>query len=171
VDALAEFVSSNGALLVAVLALLISLRANHVSKQAHELNVRSKADADRVRLSEKKRELLNEIDKQHVTLATLSLITAQGVLVFKECPKLHELLPDEFDRLKGNLRTVENLAANYESQRKGFEVVDGESDAAGQDRALAEVRRLTIHLEKDVAHERLLLEQLRHLAATAPGEA
>jgi hypothetical protein len=170
-DAIAEFIGSNAALLVAAVALAISLRSNHIAHRAHQLNVRSKTDTDRVRLFEKKRELLNEIDKQNTTLATLSLITAQGILVFKECPKLHDLLPDEFDRLKSNLRVVENLAANYEHQRKCIEVIDANADITKQDEELASVRRLTIHLEKDIAHEQLLLDQLRHLAATAPSEA
>lgn len=170
-ETLADFASSNAALLVAAIALVISLRSNHIAHKAHQLNMRSKADADRVLLFEKKRELLNEVDKQHSTLATLSLIVAQGILVFKDCPKLHDLLPDEFDRLKSNLRAVENLAANYEHHRRTIEAIDANADITKQDEELANVRRLTIHLEKDIAHERLLLDQLRQLAATAPSEA
>lgn len=170
-DWLVDFISTNAALLVAAVALIISLRSNYIAHQAHQLNVRNKTDSDRVRFFEKKRELLNEIDKQHTTLATLSLITAQGILVFKECPKLHDLMPDEFDRLKSNLRTVENLAANYEQRRKSVEAIDANADIATQDNELANVRRLTIHLEKDIVHEQLLLDKLRHLAASAPSEA
>jgi len=151
-----------------MVALLISLKATHFARKAYELNLRTKADADRLRLFEKKRELLNEVDKQHATLATLSFLTAHAILLFKECPKLHELLPDEFDRLKSNLKTIEHLEQRYESERQAIEALQTDADIASLDDQLATVRRLSIHLDKDIVHERSLLDQLRHLVATAP---
>jgi hypothetical protein len=169
-DALTDLVSSNAALFVSVVALLISLRANFTAHKAHELNVRNKADADRVLLAEKKREVLNELDRQHATLATLSFVTAQEVLVFQDCLKLNELLPDELDRLRSNLKALEELEHGYEPQRKAVQAIDSATQIHSLDERLAGVRRLSIHLEKDIAHEKTLLEQLRHLARTAPAE-
>ena len=167
-DSLIEFLGSNAALLIAIVAILISLRANFTAHRAHELNVRNKVDTDRILLNEKRRELLNELDKQHATLATLSFVVAQEVMTFQDCPKLNELLPEELERLQSNLRGVEKLKEGYEPQRREVEAVDVGYDIASLDSKLAGTRRLSIHLEKDIAHERTLLDQLRHLASTAP---
>ena len=70
-NATLEFLSTNTALLISVIALIISLRASHTALQAHKLNLKSKADLDRVLLFEKKRELLNAADWQHCLIAKL----------------------------------------------------------------------------------------------------
>lgn len=160
-NAMPEFLSSNSALLVAVLALAISLRANYTAHQAHKFNLRNKADADRVLLFEKKRELLNELDQQHARLATLMMLTAQKILLFREHPSLHDMLQNEFARLKSNLNAVQSLSANYTEQRKGIEAIGTGADIAGQEELLANIRRLTIHVEKDILHEEADLKELR----------
>jgi len=80
-NAMLEFLSSNSAILIAILALVISLRANYTAHQAHKFNLRSKADADRALLFEKKRELLNELDQQPARLATLMMLSTEGITV------------------------------------------------------------------------------------------
>jgi hypothetical protein len=160
-----EFLSANAALLVAALALIISLRASSIAHSAHNLNLRNKSDSDRFALAEKRKELLNAIDRQHTTLATLNFVTTHQIVVFADCPKLNELLPTELDRLKSNLAMVETLESSYEIIRNNASVL---TDIPSHDEKLTDVLRLTIHLEKDIAHERTLLEQLQHLAATAP---
>ena len=156
-----EFISSNAALLASLIALAISLRASYTAHRAYKLNVRNKTDADRVLLFEKKRELLNEVDRQHARFATLMLLTAQKILLFREHPTLHDTMQDEFDRLKSNLSAVQKLSEKHEEQRKGIEAIDVGADIAAQDELLANVRRLTIHVEKDIAHEEAHLKELR----------
>jgi hypothetical protein len=158
---LLKFLFENAALLTALLALVISLRANYTAHQAHRLNLRNKADADRVLLFEKKRELLNEVDRQHTLIATLMMVTAQKILLFRDHPELHDSMKDEFDRLKSNLNSVAVLHNKYEKQRKGIESINVGADIAAQEELLANIRRLTIHVEKDIAHERAGLELLR----------
>jgi hypothetical protein len=162
---LVDFLNANAALLVAALALIISLRASSIAHSAHNLNLRSKSDSDRTSLAEKRKELLNAIDRQHTALASLNFVTSQQILIFAECPKLNELLPTELGRLKSNLATVETLEASYETIRNSASTL---SDIPSHDEKLAEIMRLTVHLDKDIAHERTLLEQLPQLAATAP---
>jgi hypothetical protein len=168
VEAVLEFLGSNAALLTAILALLVSLRATYIAHQAHNLNLKNKADARRLLLSEKKRELLNELDKEHATLATLSFVTEQQIAKFEECSRLNDLMPEELARLTSNLQTLETLKQSYFTQRAEIESLGDGADIAEQDERLANIRRLTIHLEKDIAHEKALLEQLRALAASAP---
>jgi hypothetical protein len=54
---LSEFVAAAAALLLSVIAIVVSLRTNQIAHRAHELNLRNKADAERVLLFEKKRTL------------------------------------------------------------------------------------------------------------------
>lgn len=158
-----EFLSSNAAVLASLLALAISLRANYTADRAHKLNRQTKADNDRVLLFEKKRELLNEVDRQNARFATLTMVLAQKILLFREHPWLHDEKQDEFDRLKSNLVAVQKLASRYEEQRTGIEATDVGADIAFQDQLLANIRRLTIHVEKDIAHEQVGLLEIQSL--------
>ncbi|MBU0655852.1 MAG: hypothetical protein KJ914_12100 [Gammaproteobacteria bacterium] len=129
-NVLFEFLSSNAAILAALIALVISLRANYTAHQSHKLNLQNKADAERLILYEKKRELLNEVDRQHTRFATLMMLTAQKILLFRENPELHKTMQEEFERLKSNLNAVQHLAGKYEEQRKGIEAINVGADVA-----------------------------------------
>lgn len=160
-SAVFEFLSSHAATLIALLALVISLRANHTAQEAHALNVKNKADSERLLIFEKKRELLNELDQQHARMATLMMLTAQKILLFRDHPVLHETMEQEFQRCKSNLTAIQGLASRYEEHRKLLEAIDVGADVAAQEEQLANIRRLTIHLEKDIAHEQAHLSELR----------
>ena len=138
---LVEFLSANAATLVALVALVISLRANYTAHQAHALNVKNKADADRLLIFAKKRELLNELDQQHTRMATLMMHTAQKILLFRDHhPALHESMEKEFQRCKSNLQAVQYLASRYDEHRKLLEGIEVGADVAKQE------EQLTIHL-------------------------
>lgn len=167
-NSILNFVLANSALLTALLALAISLRANYTSHQAHKLNLRNKADAERILLFEKKRELLNEVDRQHIRFATLMMLTAQKLLLIKEQPQLHETIQDDFDRLKSNLSALQ-VIDRYDEQRAEIEAINVGADIAMQDELLATIRRLTIHMEKDIAHEQASLNDLQARARESNG--
>lgn len=157
---LATFVESNATLLVAIFALAVSLLANRTARAAHTLNLKAKRDQDRARLFEKKRETLNELDTQYARMATLSMVISQKILLFRDNPRLHESMPDEFARLKSNLASIERLRSRNSEQRAVTEAIREGMDISAQDEALAEIRRLTIHIEKDIAHEQSGLNEL-----------
>jgi hypothetical protein len=100
-------------------------------------------------------------------MATLSLLTSRKILLFREHPKLHETMQDEFDRLKRNLEEVEAMRGRYEEHRKGLECIGALADIATQEEILGSIRRLTIHIEKDIEHEQADLEVLRARWLTA----
>jgi len=162
---ISDFTQSNAALLVAVIALLISLRANWIAQKAHQLNVKVNATSDRRVFAEKHRELLNELDAQYTKMATLALITSRKILLFKEYPLLHEEHANEFDRLKSNLNAVETMRSNYAERRKTAEqLTNAATDAAEIDNMLSKVRQLTIHIDKDIRHEESDFDHLRSRA-------
>lgn len=164
-----EFVSSNAALLVSVIALVVSLRATYTAHQVHKLYLKNKADAERILLFEKKRDLLTEVDRQHTRLATLMMLIAQKILLFREHPSLHDTMRAEFHRLKANLNAVQHLSEAYEKQREGIQAINVGADIAAQEELLANIRRLTIHVEKDIAHEQAHLSELQARAGVQHG--
>lgn len=161
-DAVIVFFRENSALLVAIIALILSLRANWIADKAHKLNVAINDAANRRVFAEKHRELLNELDVQDTKLATLALVTAQKMLLFKENPILRESHEQDFLRLQSNLKVVETMRSNYTRDRQNAEKMSiASTDAAGVDAILSKMRQLTIHVDKDVRHEEADLEVLR----------
>jgi len=112
-------------------------------------------------LFEKKCEALNEVDRQHARIATLMMVTAQKILLFRDNPYLEQAMPDELERLKSNLKSVQHLDEKYETQRQGIEAIDTGADIAKQTELVANIRKLTIRIEKDIAHEQASLDELR----------
>lgn len=101
------------------------------------------------------------MDRQNTLLRTLMLVVAQKILLFREHPSLHETMQEEIDRLKSNLKASQELADKYDEQRKGAEAINVGADIAVLEELLADIQRLTIHVEKDIAHEQGSLAELR----------
>lgn len=159
-----DFLSSNATVLISLVALAVSLRASYTSHRSYTLNLKNRQDADRIKIYEKRREVLNELDLQHTRFATLMMLTAQKILVFRDHPGLVASMEKELERLRRNLDYLEKQHASYEEQRGGLEQIGEGADIAKQEELLALIRKLTIHVEKDIAHERTDLEQLREKA-------
>lgn len=158
-----SFLTTNATLLVAMLALVVSLYAARYARRAYDLNARNKLDADRVLLFDRKRELLNEVDKQHVALCALSALIAQKSSLICRYPVLQEENPGELQRLTANLAAVELLGSGYKEHRRLCEATDLGADIPRLSEILANIRQLTIHLEKDIALEKSSLDELRLL--------
>ncbi len=156
-----QFLAENSPLLVAVLALIVSLQANIRSRRSSE-------KSDRLLISGKKLELLQELDRQHTLLLRLKFIVESQLIQFEMCPALLTLLPEENERLKNNLEGLEGMEQICLNQRGRSEAIDVNYDPAKVDAEMSEVRRLITHLEKDIQNESELLATKKHLVATAP---
>lgn len=159
-----DFISVNAAVLVSIVALVVSLRASYTSHRAYVLNLKNKHDADRIKIYEKKREVLSELDVQHTRFATLMMLTAQKILVFRDHPGLVMSMEKELERLRHNLDYLQKQHETYEDQRRGLEEIGEGADIAKQEELIALIRKLTIHVEKDIEHERADLRQLKERA-------
>ncbi len=148
-----DFIVSNAAFFASVLALIISLRANSAVREGNWLAKRAKEEVDRIRRYELRASLLNEIDLQHTRAATVMMLTARKMMLFNQNPQLHEVDSSEFSRLKNNLEVTQKMQATYDERRQTAEVIREGSDMARTLELLANERRLTIHLEKEILHE------------------
>lgn len=158
-----SFLAENAEKIIAILALVIALQANLLSR-------RSKLESDRLLLSERKRDLLQVIDHQHVTLMRVRFIIQDQLLQFELCPQISTLMPDERERLVSNLAVLDNLERFCLKARSEAEAVDLKHDPARIDAQFSDVGRLTAHLLKDLEHEQSLLVGKKNLVSTAPDE-
>lgn len=158
-----EVIIENSSMLVAILALIASLVANNTAQKAHRLNEKSTTSAARLLVFERKRELLMELDRQRATLERLKFVMECEEVIMNSNPLLQEIIHDELDRLANNIGMVNHFLSVYESQRTEIEALAEESDAGELDMRLADLRRLTVHFEKDIEQEKSLLEQRKIL--------
>lgn len=159
-----EFLADNAGTTIAILALVAALQANAIARI-------SKADSDRILLSEKKRDLVQEIDRQHVALIRLRFVMQGQQLQIQLCPEIDVLQPGEKDRVEGNLAALDELERLCLQARSKAETINVRHDPASIDVQFSDVGRLTAHLQKDLEHEQILLEGKKNLVRTAPAGA
>jgi len=158
-----ETIIENSSMLVAILAIIASLAANSTAHKAHRLNEKSVASAARLLVFERKRELFMELDRQRATLERLKFVMECEEIIISSNLLLQEIIPDELDRLANNIGMVNQFLSSYERQRTAIEALSENSDAGELDMKLADLRRLTVHFEKDIEQEKSLLEQHKSL--------
>jgi hypothetical protein len=165
-EAILSFMNTHATLVVSLIAVVLSLRSYLLARKALVLSTDNKSDADRIKLFEKRRELLSEVDTQHARMGTLLVVTAQQLILFNQHPWLRNEKPEGFARLKSNLDGVQELQSGYEEQRGGLEVIDTGADIARLDAILADIRRLTIHINEEITKEERELEVMRERIRT-----
>jgi len=156
-----SFLTSHAETIIAILALVIALQANLLAR-------RSKSDSDRLLLSQKKRDLLQEIDRQHVTMLRLRYVVQDELLQFELCPQIELVQPGEREGLKNNAEGLDTLEHLCLEARKKAETINIGHDPAQIDVQFSEVGRLMAHLQKDLEHEQSLLQGKKNLVRTAP---
>jgi hypothetical protein len=156
-----DVINQHHALLVSLLALVVSMLAKRTSSKAYSLNLRIKEDADRLKFQEKKQAVLNEVDRQNAKLNTLSMAIAQKLLLYKTHPELHDSMAIEFERLRSNLEVVARFSAQYDLQRSGVDEIAYGTDPAMLEELVGKVRQLSIQVDKDISHEQEHLKQMR----------
>ncbi len=164
---LRDFTTSYAPLLIAILALLVSMRANSISKKSYKLSNKARVDAQRILLYEKRSKNLEEIDSKNSKFGTMLVILGESLDLFRENPEFQELESGHFERIKKNIAAVQELRSKYEEQRNVTKSIGEGADPAKQEEVLASIKRLTIHLDQDIIKEerclRLLKDKLRHL--------
>lgn len=150
------FIVDYAALLVSALALWVSWRANSYAKAAL-------AQSAKVKLLEVQAEVLREIDLQDAKLGSLLAITAEAALAYAQSEDLRKRDPDGHARIQQNIDAVQGLRSRYEEQREIAERSLGQGSVEAQTGILANIRRLTLHVQEDIEKERRHLEQLRKL--------
>lgn len=161
IDFIASLTTGHAALFIAVLALIASFRANHISKKANTISVEQQNKNKRLKTLEKRTDILTEIDKQNALQGHVLAVVVEKLQLFHQKPELINKHSGEYKRLTQNLNGMQQLKSNYEKRRSVSAGVDADADLEMQEKTLAEVRRLTIHLEEDLVKEKDHLNSLK----------
>ena len=157
------FLADNAALLLSGLALWASWRANSIANSA-------RAESGRIKLLEMQGEVLREIGFQHAKFGSLLAATDEAVLIYTQTPELRGAGPRGYERVRQNIEAVQSLRSRYEEQRKLAEDNVGNGSIKAETQILANIRRLTTHVQEDLDKELRNVESLRQ-QAHAPNKA
>lgn len=160
-SAAASFLRENWEALVACLSLVVALQANFMSR-------RSQKKSDRLLLSEKRRDLILEIDRTIVIIERIKFILDDQLLQFSLCPALDQALPGEQLRIEGNVEALFGMRNMCITMRTRYESIGADFDPALIDHDFSEMARMQAHLQKDADHESVLLSKKLELVRTAP---
>ena len=152
-DFIRMFAIEHSSLLFSVIALIISLKVARISAESR-LNTKHNWEHDlALKVRGKRSEILNEIDKQHALFGTLLSIFYQKTLLLRQYPHLHEKYSDENKRIASNSSVIQLLKERYNIQRSSSENISVDNDLSNLEIILAEIRRLTIHIQEDIKKE------------------
>jgi hypothetical protein len=141
-DFLRNFTSAHAALLISILAILASLRANSTSKKSYDLSAKALADTQRRAIYEKRSATLGEIDSQNAKFGTLLAILADSLNLFRENPQLQEVELGQLERIRQNVLAVQQLRSKYEEQRELAASFGDGADPARMESILASIKDL-----------------------------
>jgi len=159
-DFIRVFVVEYAPLLFSAIALVISLKAARTSENARLFAKNTWEHDLALKAHGKRSEILNEIDLQHALFGTLLSIFYQKMLLFHQYPLLLQKYPDENKRLNQNVSAIDALKSRYDIHRSYSEKIDGQSDLAYLESVLAEIRRLTIHIQEDIKKEQSAFDMM-----------
>lgn len=157
-DFIRMFAVEHSSLLLSVIAIVISMKAARTADKARLFTECAKNYDLAIRLYEKRSETLNELDKQHALFCTILFIYSQKSLLFSQYPQLAPKYPEEYERLMQNSSVIESLRKRYDEQRLYSEKISEGNDLTYLESTLAEIRKLTIHIQEDVKKEQAALD-------------
>jgi len=157
-----EFVLENKAILLSILALLISLRSFSISRRSLVLSESIALENKRVKASEKRAEILELIDRKNAKIGNLQSIYGEKYYYLVQNLQVGNKFPEEIDRIRNNLNSLQNLRTQYNEERKNVELFDEKMDIPFNKNTLAEIKRLLIHIEEDIVKEERGLMSLRN---------
>lgn len=162
-DIIITIVTDHAVLLIAILSLVVSLRSNSIAAKAKQFTEQSLRDARRVEVFRKRTEILAEIDRQHARFGTLLAIIAEKSVLYQQNPVIAKRNLSEISRLTKSMKAIQQLMDRYKKQRSVSERIGEGADLAQHEVGLAEIRRLTIHVDEDISKELMGLEDVRKL--------
>lgn len=156
-DFLVAFIAAYESFVISALALWASWRANSHAEA-------SLAQAEKIKLLELQTEVLREIDLQQAKLGSLLAVTAEAALAYVRSEYLRKIDPDGHARLRQDIDPVQGLRSPYEEQRAIAEQSLGQGNVEAQIRILADIQRLTLHVQENIENEYRHLEYIQRQA-------
>ncbi len=156
-----EFIVANKALLVSILALFVSLLSFANSRRSLKLSEKVTNEANKLKASEQRADILDIIDRKNAKIGNLQAVLGEKYYLLSNNPQLSKIFPGEMERITSNITCLNNLKAQYGSERKTVESFDDKVSIPFNLYILADSKRLLIHIEEDIVKEERGLKLLR----------
>ncbi len=164
-DFTTNFISTNKTLLVSMLALLVSLFAFSNSRRSLKLSEKISEEANKLKASEQRADILEIIDKKNVKIGNLLSIYGEKYSLFTNNPQLCKIFPEEMERITTNVNCLNNIKAQYDLERKNVESFNDKVSTPFNQNILADSKRLLIHIEEEIVKEERGLKLLKDESA------
>jgi hypothetical protein len=176
-DFIPVFVNDNLPLIIALIALFLSIYAINISykslknfnKSEVDKNSEEKKEPEEkpVKLSNQQSEILDAIERQISKLDKLFSILAETLFIYQSDSRLFYKHSSDIDRLKNKIQELQEIKAGYEEHRSMVKNIDSDFDFNTLDISIAEIKRLPLHIEHDLIAEKKTLDDLKKYKAQA----
>lgn len=158
-----EWLTSNATVLLSAIAIIATVRSNLIAEKARQLSEEVSRKQQDLNVYQQRTQILEEIDRQQSLLNRLGTVTLQKIVMLQSCEKV-EGIRSRVARLKKNHDAVEHLRSRYDEQRNAAYAIESDASLNENERNLADIRRLTFHIDQEIQSEISELDEIRELA-------
>lgn len=157
-----DLVASNAAILLSAIAIFATVRSNLIAEKARKLTEEVSRKQQGLAVYQQRTLLLKEVDHQQSLLNRLATVSLQKIVLLQSCEHSHDIA-ERITRLRKNIDATEHLRSRYGEQRNAAYAIESDASLNENERNLADVRRLTLHIEQEIENEISELEDIREL--------
>lgn len=158
---LTEFIQNYLTALLAIIAIIASVRSNIIAHKSLQLSEKTEVETNKRRILEKRTEILREVDHRNAIFGNLLAIMAEAAITYQKEPSFAAQNEKDIKRLENNINAIREMRERYEKHRNIAEQIDSQADIEGLEFSLAETRRLNLHVEQDIIKEERNLNRIR----------
>ena len=147
-----EWIAINSAILFSAIAIIATVRANVIAEKARKFSKKVSERQQELITYKQRTQILEEIDRQQALLNRLPTITVKKISTIKQLDT-SDNLNKKLKRLESNYNTINNLRSRYKEQRNLAYSMEGNVSTNLNERNLADIRRLTLHIEQEIENE------------------
>lgn len=149
---------------VAGLSLIISVCATGVAYKSKRESIKNRIRANAIYKAEKRTEHLVEMERKNAAQGKLLYILSKRLLLYREYPRLENYAPGDVSRLSNNIELVSEQLSYSRGMRIIAEKAMKGDCFDSHEKALADIKRLTLTAEKEsIVEEDAYKECLRKI--------
>lgn len=157
-----DLIASNAAILLSAIAIFATVRSNLIAEKARKLTEEVSRKQQGLAVYQQRTLLLKEVDHQQSLLNRLATVSLQKIVLLQSCEHSHDIA-ERITCLRKNIDATEHLRSRYGEQRNAAYAIESDASLNENERNLADVRRLTLHIEQEIENEISELEDIREL--------
>ena len=161
IEFIPNFIHANLALIIALLALCLSVHALNVATKSIRTGTKAEPVAKPKNDPEPKPDILNMVERQYLMLGNYLLTMREILHIYKCDSRLFFKHTNDIERLKNSIQKIQSLQSIYEDFRSRAQKVETPADLLNLELTLAEARENHAHVEQDYLEEKKKLQDLK----------